>query len=93
LTVGPRFLAGLVQGAPLLLTVVVITVASFVYTGMGGFRAVIVTDRIQMWFIWLLIVAMGVYYFVIASQQGWAVSIQNIPVGLRQISRGGVKRL
>lgn len=86
LTVGSRFLAGMVQGVPTLVTIVVIAVASFVYTGMGGFRVVIVTDRIQMWFIWLLIAAMGVYYVVTAGQQGWAVSIQNIPVGLRTLS-------
>lgn len=86
LTVGSRFLAGLVQGVPPLLTITVIAAASFVYTGMGGFRVVIVTDRIQMWFIWLLIAAMSVYYVITASHQGWTASIQNIPVGLRTLT-------
>jgi Na+/proline symporter len=86
LTVGSRFLAGLIPDVPALLTVAVIAVASFVYTALGGFRVVIVTDRIQMWFIWLLIAAMGTYYFVTASQQGWEASITNIPPALRTVT-------
>ena len=85
LTVGSRFLAGMVQGIPPLLTVIVIAVVSFVYTGLGGFRVVVVTDRIQMWFIWLLITAMGVYYAVGVSRQGWSESLQRIPVQLRTL--------
>ena len=86
LTVGSRFLAGLVDGVPQLLTVVVIAAISFIYTGLGGFRVVVVTDRVQMLFIWLLIVAMCGYYAVMASQQGWAISIQHIPVELRTLT-------
>ena len=86
LTVGSRFLAGMVHGVPPLLTVVIIAVVSFVYTGLGGFRVVVVTDRIQMWFIWLLVGAMGVYYAVGASRQGWVDSIHRIPVQLRTLT-------
>lgn len=86
LTVGSRFLAGLLQGVPPFITIIVITAVSFIYTGLGGFRVVVVTDRIQMWFIWLLIVAMCGYYALAASHQGWAVSLHNIPVGLRTLT-------
>ncbi len=86
LTVGSRFLAGLIPGIPQLLTAIVIAIISFLYTGLGGFRVVVVTDRIQMWFIWLLLLAMGSYYFVTATHQGWAISIQNIPAGIRTLA-------
>lgn len=86
LTVGSRFLAGLVHGIPILVTVVALAVVSFVYTGLGGFRVVVVTDRIQMWFIWVLITAMGLYYVLTASGRGWAMSVGNIPVGLRRLN-------
>jgi Na+/proline symporter len=86
LTVGSRFLAGMVHGVPQLITVIVIAVISFVYTSLGGFRVVVVTDRIQMFFIWLLIAAMCCYYAVMASQQGWAISIDRIPASLRTLT-------
>jgi Na+/pantothenate symporter len=54
LSVGSRFLAGLIQGISPLVTVVVMSLISFIYTGLGGFRVAVVTDRVQMWFIWLL---------------------------------------
>jgi Na+/proline symporter len=85
LTVGSRFLAGLVHGIPPFLTVAVIATVAFTYTGLGGFRVVVVTDRIQMWFIWLLIAAMAVFYAVTASAQGWALSVNRIPLGLRTL--------
>lgn len=58
LTVGGRFLSGLIPEIPQLLTVVLIALVGFLYTGMGGFRTVVVTDRIQMWFIWLLLASL-----------------------------------
>jgi len=86
LTVGSRFLAGLVHGIPPFITVVVLAAVSFIYTSLGGFRVVVVTDRIQMWFIWLLIVAMAAYQIIGANGQGWAASVQRIPVGLRTLT-------
>ncbi len=86
LTVGSRFLAGLVEGVPEMVTVVVIAAISFIYTALGGFRVVVVTDRIQMFFIWLLIFAMCAYYAVFATQQGWAISIDRIPASLRSLT-------
>jgi Na+/proline symporter len=86
LSVGSRFLAGLVVGAPEIVTVVVVAAVSFIYTALGGFRVVVVTDRIQMAFIWLLIVALLSYYAVIATQNGWASSIEHIPQAIRTIT-------
>ena len=83
LTVGSRFLAGLVVGIPPLVTVIVIAFVSFVYTAIGGFRVVVVTDRVQMWFIWLLIISMAIYYAVTGTQRGWATSFRAIPPELR----------
>jgi Na+/proline symporter len=83
LTVGSRFLSGLIPQIPQLLTVILIAVISFVYTSLGGFRVVVVTDRIQMWFIWLLIGSMGAYYVFAASRNGWPLSLHRIPIDLR----------
>ncbi len=62
LTVGSRFFGWLVPDVPTELVVIVLSVVSFVYTAVGGFRAVIVTDRIQMGSIWLLLLAIPVFY-------------------------------
>lgn len=86
LTVGSRFLAGLIDGIPPLVTVIVIAFVSFTYTAIGGFRVVVITDRVQMWFIWLLILSMGAYYAVTASGQGWGASFHRIPPQLRTLT-------
>jgi len=86
LTVGSRFLAGLVHGVPPFITVVVLAAVSFTYTSLGGFRSVVVTDRIQMWFVWLLIIAMIAYEIVGATGQGWEASVLRIPAGLRTLT-------
>ena len=63
-----------------------IAAISFIYTALGGFRVVVVTDRIQMAFIWLLIIAMCIYYAVVVTDQGLAVSLNNIPAELRTLT-------
>ena len=70
LTVGSRFFGWLVPGVPTWIVVVVLSVVSFVYTAVGGFRAVIITDRIQMVSIWLLLLAMPVFYALFAMGHG-----------------------
>ena len=82
LTVGSLFLSPLLPGVPVLVLVAVIAVVSFVYTGLGGFRTVVVTDRLQMAFIWLLLIATAAYYAVVVNQQGVAASVARIPAGL-----------
>ena len=86
LIVGSGFLSGLLPGVSKVLTVAVLTAVSFIYTGMGGFRTVIVTDRIQMWFMWLFIVAMGAYLYFAGANEGWPVAIQHIPESIRKPS-------
>ncbi|MHC4724765.1 MAG: sodium:solute symporter family transporter, partial [Planctomycetota bacterium] len=58
LTVGTKFFAALVPGVPGWTVILVLTVVAFLYTATGGFRAVIVTDRIQMFSIWLLLLSL-----------------------------------
>ena len=58
LTVGSKFFAALVPGIPTWSVVIVLSAVAFVYTAIGGFRAVIVTDRLQMISIWLLLLAL-----------------------------------
>lgn len=80
LTVGSRFFAGLVPGVPTWVVVVALSVVAFVYTAMGGFRAVIVTDRIQMISIWLLLLALPAFYlYYVLTHGGWAENFAKIP--------------
>jgi len=83
LTVGSRFLAGMLPNVPQLPTVIALSIVSFVYSAQGGFRVVVVSDRIQMWFIWLLIAALGAYYTVGVAATGWSASVQRIPAAIR----------
>ncbi len=83
LTVGSRFLAGMLPDVPQLPTAIALSIVSFVYSAHGGFRVVVVSDRIQMWFIWLLIAALGAYYAFGVAAQGWSASIQHIPSAIR----------
>ncbi len=80
LTVGSKFFGWLVPGIPTWIVVLVLSVVSFVYTAMGGFRAVIITDRIQMVSIWLLLLAMPVFYILyVASHGGLAENFARVP--------------
>jgi len=83
LTVGSRFLAGMLPDVPQLPTAIGLSIVSFIYSAQGGFRVVVVSDRIQMWFIWLLIAALGGYYAVGIAPAGWSSSFQRIPAGIR----------
>ncbi len=87
LTVGSRFLAGLVPEIPQWITVIVISLVGFIYTGMGGFRTVVVTDRVQMGFVWLLLLALIIFYgSVIMSSGGWDSAVSHIPENVRTVS-------
>ncbi len=80
LTVGSKFFAGLVPGIPTWLVVIVLSAVAFAYTASGGFRAVIVTDRIQMVSIWLLLLALPIFYiYYVVSHGGWADNFVKIP--------------
>ncbi len=87
LTVGSRFLAGLIPEIPEWITVLLIASAGLIYTAVGGFRTVIVTDRIQMGFIWLLLFSLLLFYLIYSISNGGIVSsIQAIPENVRTIS-------
>jgi Na+/proline symporter len=86
LTVGSRFLSPLLTGIPTIVLVALIAIVSFVYTGLGGFRTVVVTDRLQMGFIWMLLLATGVYYAVTLQDSGLVGGIARIPANLRSLS-------
>ncbi|MDR3702520.1 MAG: hypothetical protein P4L56_22940 [Candidatus Sulfopaludibacter sp.] len=62
LTVGSRLFVGLGLPLPAWAVVVFFSVIGITYTAMGGFRVVIVTDRIQMIAIWLSLGAFVTYF-------------------------------
>ena len=79
LTVGSTFLADLVPAVPSIVVIAVLAFTALTYTSLGGFRAVIVTDRIQMKAIWLLIgclVAFYIYHF--STNNGWDVKFSRV---------------
>jgi Na+/proline symporter len=92
LTVGARFLAGLAPAIPTWITVGVLSAVAFIYTSAGGFRAVIVTDRLQMGAIWLLLVALSGYYaFYVGSHGGWSHRFAEVPADVLSLTwRGGL---
>ena len=80
LTVGSKFFAALVPSVPAWAVVIVLSVVAFVYTAAGGFRAVIVTDRMQMRSIWLLLLSLPVFYiYYVVTHGGWAENFTRIP--------------
>jgi Na+/proline symporter len=86
LTVGSRLFAALVPDVPSWIVVVVLSLVAFTYTAIGGFRAVIVTDRVQMLSIWLLLLALPVFYIVyVTAHGGWAAGYAKIPDGIIHI--------
>ena len=87
LTVGSKFFTALVPGVPPLVVVAGLSAVAFLYTAIGGFRAVIVTDRIQMISIWLLLLALPIFYiYHTVTHGGWAVGIARIPAGTLSFS-------
>lgn len=87
LVVGSKFLAALVPIIPQWVTVVFLCVIGFVYTVLGGFRAVIKTDQIQMKFIWAFIFSLcGFYIYYVISNGGLQNHISNIPAGVLDFS-------
>ncbi len=64
LTVGSRLFTYLVPSVPEWVAVLVLASIGFIYTAAGGFRAVVLTDRLQMATIWLFIAVVGAFYAV-----------------------------
>ncbi|MDP7246472.1 MAG: hypothetical protein QF389_07840 [Planctomycetota bacterium] len=64
LTVGSTFLANLIPGISAHRFVFVLALVALGYTAIGGFRTVIVTDRYQMFWVWLLLGSLAAFYLV-----------------------------
>jgi len=80
LTVGSKLFAWLVPAVPTWAVVIVLSVVALVYTAAGGFRAVIVTDKIQMISIWLLLLTLPSFYiYYVVTHGGWAENFIKIP--------------
>ncbi|MBN2018915.1 MAG: YkgJ family cysteine cluster protein [Sedimentisphaerales bacterium] len=87
LMVGSKFFAGLIPGAPAWAVVAVLCMASFLYTAAGGFRAVIVTDRVQMISIWLLLVCLPAFYiYYILTHGGFSEGLKRMPPQILNLS-------
>lgn len=87
LTVGAHFLTGLAPSIPVWLAVLILAGIGVTYTSMGGFRAVIVTDRIQMGAIWAAIAALTIAVFWQIFEQGGAtVFAQHLPPAVYDFS-------
>ncbi len=87
LTVGSRFLAGMIEEIPQWITTIVIATVAFIYTAMGGFRSVVVTDRVQMIAIWLLLFSIIAYLsWHVSINQGLSSSIAALPENMRSFT-------
>jgi Na+/proline symporter len=87
LIVGSAFFAGLVPGIKPFTAMVVLSLAVFLYTAVGGFRAVIISDRIQMLTIWMFLFFLSCFYaYYVIQNGGWAKGIENIPQGVLNLS-------
>ncbi len=87
LMVGSKFFAGLVPEIPAWAVIVALSLVTFFYTAVGGFRAVIITDRIQMYSIWFLLLSLPVFYiYYLFTHGGWAANLAKIPEGVLDFS-------
>jgi len=87
LVVGSRFLAKFIPAIPEIATVIFLSSIGFLYTVMGGFRAVIQTDKLQMKFIWGFIIVLSVFYlYYIFNNGGVTVNIAKIPENIFSLS-------
>jgi sodium/pantothenate symporter len=87
LTVGSKFFAGLIPYISAPIVVAALCLVSFLYTAVGGFRAVIITDRVQMISIWMLLACLPVFYiYYILTHGGWNENLAKMPPGILDLS-------
>lgn len=79
LYIGSVFFSGLLPSVPQWLVVVIISIVGFTYIALGGFRVVIITDKIQMKFIWLMIIILLSFSIFRMSSFGMSDALNNIP--------------
>jgi len=85
--VGSKFFVSLVPGVNHLLVLIIISLAVFLYTAVGGFRAVIVADRMQMISVWLFLICLPVFYiYYILNHGGWSQNFSTIPPNVLNLS-------
>lgn len=90
LTVSSSFISGIVPAIPIWVILLILSVVSFTYTSMGGFRVVVVSDRIQMWTIWLFIFSMLTFFgFYIFQNGGISFAESKIPENVRSFNWSG----
>ncbi len=87
LTVGARFIAQLADTYPEWVFVVICSFVAFAYTLLGGFRAVILTDRLQMFAIWLLLLGLASFYvYFLATHGGWQHNYAKISTEIKSFT-------
>ncbi|MFA5180619.1 MAG: hypothetical protein WC405_04815 [Syntrophales bacterium] len=87
LTVGSRFLNSLVPVVPVWLALLVVAGIGVGYTTIGGFRVVVVTDRIQMFAIWMSLAALGLLEIIgISLAGGVSFIIEKVPATMYNFS-------
>lgn len=84
LTVGSRLFTNLVPGVPEWIAVVVLAAIGFTYTAAGGFRAVVLTDRLQMVTIWVFVLTLLSYIaFTLSTSGTIASALSSLPASAR----------
>jgi len=87
LMVGSRFFAGLIPYISAPIVVAALCIVSFFYTAVGGFRAVIITDRVQMISIWMLLACLPIFYiYYVLTHGGWNENLAKMPPGILDFS-------
>lgn len=88
LTVGATFLKALVPSLPAVVALLLLATIGVGYTVLGGFRAVIITDQIQMRAIWVSIAALAVAVFLAAeSSGGIGTALARLPAPMYDFSK------
>jgi sodium/pantothenate symporter len=87
LYIGSLFFSSIVPNVNEWVVVLVISIVGFAYTAIGGFRTVIVTDRLQMKMIWVFIIGILLYLLMHVS----SATLAHIPTAVYDMSlRPGV---
>ena len=78
LYIGSLFISALIPSVPFWTIVIGVTAIGFAYSAVGGFRSVIVTDKLMMWLIWSFIIALLSFFFYVLTI-GEAANLNSIP--------------
>ncbi len=85
LIVSSQFISNFIH-IPVWIIITIIAIISFTYTGLGGFRVVVVSDRIQMWSIWLLLISLLLFFSIhIYLNGGIPFLLQSVPENVQSL--------